>query len=175
MPRKISYLTFLFVIMIISGCMLVVPSCKGTADGDLYIGNWQFADTIMENDITYVTTRTLELTKTSYEETYVIRHRNDSTITAIIGTRGSIVKSRNYFTFRLEELGTCVRDSDYGCTSTLLWYGEGTQYWDYNIQFFSLSVKAELKVNETTLTLIRDLNNDGDTLDLGEEVVFTRS
>lgn len=174
MPGKILLKRIFFLILAVVAVILSVNSCRGLKDEDQYVGNWQYSDTISADDIIYITTRTLQLTKTTYEESYVIERQSPGTISAIIGTKGRLSRSRNFFIFELKELGTCARDTIDACTTSLMWYGEGTQYWTQNVGFFGLVIKGDLKADETTLTLIRDLNNDGDTLDAGEYVVFTR-
>ncbi len=153
---------------------LLISSCLDQKDQDLYVGNWQYNQTITSGDVVYNTTRTLQLTKSTYEETYVIMREASGTISGIIGTRGSLSLSHSSLVFELKELGTCERDSVDACTSTVLWYGQGSQYWTDNVQYFGLVVKGDFHADETTLTLKRDLNNDGDTDDVGEDVVFTR-
>ncbi len=174
MRKNKYFLKIILVALIIAASAFIIHSCRGLKDEDLYIGNWQYTRDVTADDMFYITIRTLQLTKTTYEETYEIRRQISGTTSAIIGTRGSLGKSRNNVIFELKELGTCARDSIDGCTSSVLWFGEGTQYWTDNVEFFGLLIKGDLKADETTLTLSRDLNNDGDTSDDGEYVIFTR-
>lgn len=153
---------------------ILIHSCRGQRDEDLYIGTWQYTTTVTADDMVYTTIRTMILTRNSYEETYIIQRQNTGTISGIIGTRGNLSRSRNNILFELKELGTCVRDSIDGCTQDVLWYGEGSQYWIDNVEFFGLIIKGNLQATETTLLLTRDLNNDGDTEDAGENVEFQR-
>jgi hypothetical protein len=152
---------------------VVIPSCQ-EKEKDLFIGNWQYNEIVTSGDVIYSTIRTLQLTKNTYEETYVVRREAKGAVSEIIGTRGSLVIGHSSLEFELKELGTCARDSVDACTSEVAWYVEGSQYWTDNIQYFSLVVKGEFQADGTTLILTRDLNNDGDTLDDGEHVEFHR-
>ena len=152
---------------------IIIPSCD-TQDDPLYVGSWQFENQIITNDLVYNTTRTLILTRTTYEEVYIIRRENSGLISGIIGTKGKLAFSRYYMVFKLEELGTCVRDQSDACTEEVDWFGEGTQYWTDNFPYFKLTVKGEFDADELSLRLKRDLNNDHDIEDTGEDVEFNR-
>jgi hypothetical protein len=174
MPGKKPSMKIFFLIAVLVISAFINNSCRSLNDNDLFIGTWQYVETLSADEVVYTTTRTLQLTKTTYEETYVIQRQNTGTISGIIGTEGRIRKSRYHLTFELKELGTCSRDSIDACTSEVVWYREGTDYWKENIDFFSLIVKCDFKTDDSTLTLTRDLNNDGDTTDEGENVVFNK-
>ncbi len=151
---------------------LLITSCESLKKDPDYVGQWQFIEQITANDIVYTTTRTLTLTKDTYEETYVIRRENSSTISAIIGTRGSLGLTHTNLIFTLGELGTCKLDESEVCTGNVQWYGEGTLYYIENRPYFEETVTGEYDVDGTTLRLTRDLNNDGDIEDTGENVTF---
>jgi hypothetical protein len=173
MSGKIRFLKIISVAVIISASVIIINSCRKAGE-DLFIGNWQYTGIVTADDMTYIITRNLQLTRTTYEETFEVQRQITGTISGIIGTRGNLGKSRNDVIFELKELGTCARDSIDGCTSTVLWYGDGTQYWTDNVAFFGLIIKGDVKADETYLTLTRDLNNDGDMSDEGENIIFTR-
>jgi hypothetical protein len=162
----------LFLLLIVSLFTLLITSCESLKKDPEYIGTWQFTEKITTDDLVYNTTRTLKLTKNTYEETYVIQRENSATISAIIGTRGSLGLTHTNLVFTLEEIGTCALNESEACTGDVQWYGEGTQYWLDNIPYFEKKVSGEYEVNETTLRLTRDLNNDGDIEDTGEYVTF---
>jgi uncharacterized protein (DUF2225 family) len=61
------------------------------------MGTWQFTEKITANNLVYNTNRILKLTKNAYEETYVIQRENSSTISAIIGTRGSLGPTQTWY------------------------------------------------------------------------------
>jgi hypothetical protein len=174
MPGKKPFMKIFFLIAVLVISAFTNNSCRSLNDNYLFVGTWQYVETLTADEVVYITTRNLQLTKTSYEETYVIQHQNSGTISGIIGTRGHLGKSRYHLTFELNELGTCARDSIDACTSEVVWNAEGTDYWKENIEFFGQIVKGDFKADETTLTLTRDLNNDGDTTDDGENVVFNK-
>lgn len=153
---------------------LVIPSCELQKDDPSYVGTWIFSEQITANDIIYNTTRTLTLSKTGYEELYVISRENSSTLTGIIATRGSLLLTHLNITFFLKELGSCKEDESGICTGTVTWYDEGTAYWSENIPYFEVAVKAEFKADGSSLSLTRDLNDDGDNLDTGEDIVFEK-
>lgn len=163
-----GFLPFFLVII------LLVPSCLDQKGRNQYIGNWQYVQTVTSGDLTYTTTRTLQLTKNSYEEVYLIQRQESGAVAGITGTRGNLSLTHSDMVFELKELGTCARDTLDACTSQVLWYGEGSQYWTDNVQYFGLVIKGEFQAEEMTLTLRRDLNNDGDTDDSGENIVFNR-
>ncbi len=154
--------------------LLIVTSCDSGKEDPLYIGTWQYREQIHTDDIVYNTTRTLILTKNTYEEIYFIQRETSGLISGIFGTKGKIGFSRKYIQFRLQALGTCVRDEMDACTDETEWYGEGTSYWNSNLQYYQLLVKGSFEADELTLHLLRDLNNDNDTNDLGEDIVFER-
>ncbi len=159
-------------ILIVTLFTLLTSSCELLRKDPDYIGTWQFTERITTNSLVYNTTRTLNLTKKTYEETYVIQRENPGTISAIIGTRGNLGMTHSNLVFTLEEIGTCAPDESDACTGDVQWYGEGTQYWLDNIPYFGKKVTGEYEVDETTLRLKRDLNNDGDLADTGEDVTF---
>jgi hypothetical protein len=159
-------------LLIASFFILLITSCESLKKEPAYAGTWQFSENISADNIVYNTTRTLKLTKNTYEEIYVIKRENSATISAIIGTRGNLGLTHTNLVFTLEELGTCELDESEACTGNVQWYGDGTQYWVDNIPYFSVIVKGEFEVNETTLWIRRDLNNDGDIEDKGEDVTF---
>lgn len=150
----------------------LITSCELLKKDPVYAGTWQFTEQITANDMVYNTTRTLNLTKDTYEETYVIQRENSSTISAIIGTGGSLWLTHTNLVFILEELGTCELGESEACTGNVQWYGEGTLYWIENKPYFEEKVAGDYDVDGTTLWLTRDLNNDGDIEDTGENVTF---
>ncbi len=151
---------------------LLLPACSKFKNDPQFIGTWQFSEQITADDIVYSTTRTLTLAKSSWEETFVIKRQNSAVISAIIGTRGTLGMSHTSLIFYLEELGTCVPDEMDKCTDQVNWYGEGSAYWNLNIQYFEKAVQGEYEVTDNVLKLKRDLNNDGDYNDTGENVIF---
>jgi hypothetical protein len=167
--KKAFYNLLLFLLV-----PVIIPSCQSLKDDALFTGTWQHKDVVTADELVFNTTRILTLTKKTYEETYVIVRADEGIISAIIGTKGDLVLSHSNITFLLKELGTCVLDASERCTSSVQWYGEGSQYWTDNIPYFKISVKGDFKADETTLWLKRDLNNDGDFDDTGEEIEFER-
>lgn len=151
---------------------LLITSCESLKKDPDYVEKWQFTEQITANDMVYNTTRTLNLTKDTYEETYVIQRENSGTISAITGTGGSLWLTHTNLVFTLEELGTCELDESEVCAGNVQWYGEGTLYWIENKPYFEEKVAGEYDVDGTTLWLTRDLNNDGDIEDTGENVTF---
>ena len=151
---------------------LLLQACSKFKNDPQFIGTWQFSEQITADDIVYSTTRTLTLAKSSWEETYVIKRQNSADISAIIGTKGTLGMSHTSLVFYLDELGTCVPDEMDKCTDQVNWYGEGSAYWNLNIQYFEKAVQGEYEVTDNVLKLKRDLNNDGDYNDTGENVIF---
>ena len=149
-------------------------SCEKLKKDPEFAGTWQFTEDITSNDLVYNTIRTLILSGNSYEETYIIRRENSGSITAIIGTNGELTQARSLLTSYLKELGKCVTDQSGSCTGNVEWFGSGTVYYEDNIGYFETEVTGEFEVTGTTLKLMRDLNNDGDTEDTGEDITFQK-
>jgi hypothetical protein len=170
--KKLINGPILSLILIVSLLTLLTSSCESLRKDPDYIGTWQFTEKITANNLVYNTARTLKLTKNTYEETYVIQRENSNSISAIIGTRGSLGLTHTNLVFTLEEIGTCALNESEACTGDVQWYSEETQYWLDNIPYFEKKVAGEFEVDETTLRLTRDLNNDGDIEDTGEDVTF---
>ncbi len=152
--------------------LFAAASCEALKDDPDYTGTWQCIETITADDMVYNTTRTIVLTKNTWEETYLIRREGSGTVTAIIGTRGNMVRSRSNLVFELMELGTCVPDNMDVCTEAVQWFGEGSSWWNDNIDYFEKKVTGVFEVSGKTLRLTRDLNNDKDFEDTGEDVIF---
>jgi hypothetical protein len=150
-----------------------VTSCDKVRD-PIYAGTWQFAETITTDGQVFNTIRTLILAKKSFEETYLVEREEAETVSAIFGKKGDLSSSHSSLIFNLKELGTCKEDELDACTGIVEWYHEGSGYWNDNIRYFEAVVVGEFEVDETTLRLKRDLNNDDDTDDPGEDVVFDR-
>jgi hypothetical protein len=161
-----------YFLLVASSFIMLITSCELLKKDPVYEGTWQFTENITADNIIYNTIRTLKLTRNIYEETYVIKRENSATISAIIGTRGSLGLTHTNLVFTLEELGSCELDESEMCTGNVQWYGDGTQYWLDNIPYFSVKVAGEFEVDETTLWLKRDLNKDGDIEDAGEDITF---
>jgi hypothetical protein len=153
--------------------VLLIQSCENQKKDPEYVGTWEFSEKITSNELVYNTTRTINLTRNSYEETYLIQRENSGIISAIVGTRGDLSQAHSTLTFSLNELGKCVRDESDACTDDIQWFGQGTEYFNDNIKYFEAEVAGEFQVNGNTLRLVRDLNNDGDQEDTGEDVTFT--
>jgi len=166
-------LLFIFLIPILLFIIFLIPSCENLKNEPEYIGKWQMSEKITADEIVYSNTRTLVLTRNTYEEVYVIKRENSTSITAIIGTAGTLVTSHSNLIFNLEELGRCVLDERDVCTDVVQWFGPGSGYYTENIMYFEAEVAGEFEVAGNTLRLIRDLNNDDDLEDTGEDVTFT--
>jgi len=151
---------------------LIIPSCESFKKDPEFVGTWQFSEKINSDNLVFNTTRTIILTKNSYEETYTIQRENAAVISVILGTRGNIALTHSTLIFELKELGTCTLDESEICTGNVQWFGEGTRYWTDNIIYFKKTITGVFEVIGTTLRLTRDLNLDGDYEDTGEDVTF---
>jgi len=171
MKRIIKY-PVLFKLIAVLCLILIIPSCESLRKDPEFIGTWEFTERITSDEIVYNNTRTIILTKNTWEETYVIQRENSPSISAIIGTRGDLRYSHSKLIFELKELGTCTLDEMEICTGFVEWHGEGTGYWTDNEQFFRKTVEGQYEAGTTTLRLTRDLNDDSDFLDTGEDVTF---
>lgn len=161
-------------LFLISAVTLFAPSCERLKEDPLFVGTWESREQIAIGDLTFNTTRTLVLTKKTYEEVYVIRIGNSSYISAIIGRRGDLAVKGTRMTFTLRELGTCATDTEGRCTADTEWHGSGSQYYSDNIQYFKLTLTGEFEAGEFYLRLLIDNNGDGDTDDQGEDVEYER-
>ncbi|MDP4222821.1 MAG: hypothetical protein Q8868_05850 [Bacteroidota bacterium] len=152
----------------------IVQCCQSSKEEPFFTGTWQFTEKITSDELTFNTIRTLVLTRNSYDEIYIIKREDKGYVAAVIGTKGDLIPGHSSLTFILRELGTCKKDASEKCTEDVLWFGEGTQYWSDNIQYFKSNVRGDFTANETTLHLKRDLNKDGDFDDTGEDIEFQR-
>ena len=152
---------------------VLIPSCEIFRD-PLYTGTWERTETIDTGDLVFNTTRTLTLTQKNYEEVYVIQRAGSDAISAILGQKGTLSVKGSKMTFKIKELGTCIADAEDKCTPEVQWYGEGSLYYEDNIQFFRQTITGEFEVGEEILILKRDNNGDGDMEDVGENLEFKR-
>jgi hypothetical protein len=150
----------------------MLGSCEVFRDDPDYVGTWQYSGQISADDLIFNTTRTIIFNKNSYEETYIIQRENSQTISAIIGMKGNLKTSHSTMIFELNGLGTCDLDESEVCTGDVVWYSEGSQYWNDNITYFKKTVSGVYEVTGTSLHLTRDLNTDGDYEDTGEDIIF---
>lgn len=164
----------LYSLLAFSFIVLLFQSCEILNNDPEYNGTWQATEVITTDGMIYNNLRTISLTKSSYEETYVIMRENQSTPVAIIGTRGSLGSSHSNLIFSLRELGACILDEADACTENVQWFGKGSSYYSDNIRYFQMTVSGQFEINGTSLKLIRDLNADGDTGDEGEDVIFEK-
>jgi hypothetical protein len=86
--------------------------------------------------------------------------------------KGNLKTSHSTMIFELNGLGTCDLDESEVCTGDVVWYSEGSQYWNDNITYFKKTVSGVYEVTGTSLHLTRDLNTDGDYEDTGEDIIF---
>lgn len=172
MKRQCAFL-LCFSLVLLAGSVFL-DSCESLKDDPEYVGTWLFTETITTDNLVYNTTRTLKLTKRTFEEIYVIKRENSGIISAIFGMSGDIRTSHTSYIFNLKELGTCIRDELEMCTEEVAFYGPGTSHFDENIQYYSTTVICEIEADQFRLLLIRDLNNDQDTDDQGENIEFER-
>ncbi|MDY0100001.1 MAG: hypothetical protein RBR81_12445 [Bacteroidales bacterium] len=166
------YLVYFSLISLTGAAFL--NSCESLKDDPAYAGTWQYKETITSDNLVYNTTRTLVLTRRTFEEIYVIERENPPVISAIFGMSGDIRTSHTSFIFTLKALGTCVKDEMDMCTEEVAFYGPGTSHFDENIQYYSTEVPCEIDADQFRLRLVRDLNNDQDTEDQGEDIEFER-
>lgn len=165
--RSLCRLSF-FLLILFAG-----TSCERGGEPP-YAGTWQFMETVTTDGQEFKTTRTLNLSRKSYEETFLVERVSSETVSAIIGTQGDLSTTHSSLVFYLKGLGTCVLDELDACTGEVQWYSEGSGYWNDNIRYFEEIVVGEFVVDGATLWLKRDLNNDDDTDDAGEDVIFER-
>jgi hypothetical protein len=161
---------FLFVFPFV---FFFLNSCSKEKD-PVYAGTWQHVEQVNSDGLVLNTTRTIIFSRKNYEETFLVRREGSNYISEILGTRGNIIGTRSGIVFELDELGTCSRDASDNCTENVEWHGEGSQYWEENIPFFTIVVPGNIQVEGDILMLVRDLNADGDTEDAGENISFQR-
>lgn len=162
------------ILIILITCLIFIPLTSCHKEGPAYVGTWQFSEQINSDGLVLNTLRTITLTKRTYEETYRVQRENSAIISEIIGTSGDLSMTHSNMLFTLRKLGICIRDELDICTGNIEWHGDGSQYWRDNIIYFRTEIPGNYEVGEMTLWLTRDLNNDGDTDDAGEDVLFER-
>jgi len=160
--------------LIITLLSLTMTTCDRLKDNPLYVGTWQNKDKVYVGDVTYNTTTTLTLTESTFQEIYVMQRDNSSTITTILGLKGSLEVNGSEMTFKLNAVGECVKDGLNQCTSEVQWFAKGTATYNTYIQYLQETIEGEFEADEDYLWLVRDRNNDGDTEDAGENIEFER-
>lgn len=153
---------------------VTMTTCDKMKDDPLYVGTWEYKDNVYVGEFTYNTTRTIGLTETTFEEMYVMQRDNSSTIATILGLKGNLEVSGSEMTFKLNAVGECVKDGQNQCTGVVEWFVKGTATYNTYIQYLMETLMGEFEASEDYLWLVRDLNNDGDTDDLGEDIYFDR-
>jgi len=166
-PAKITCISLLLSVI------LLMTSCEKNKD-PLYVGTWEYKTKVYSGDLTFNTTRTLILTKNTFQEVYFIQLDNSPTISSILGIKGDLSVKSNKMTFKLNSVGECVKDSENKCTDNVAWFDKGTPTYNTYIQFIRESFTAEFEAGDDYLWLVRDMNNDGDTEDTGEDIEFER-
>ncbi len=161
-------------IAVIAVLFLTLTTCERLREDPLYVGSWQYKDKLYVGDITYNTTRTLILTKTTYEEVYVLQRDNSSVISALLGLKGDLTVSGNEMTFKLSAVGECVKDASQNCTNTVQWFAKGSATYNTYIQYMQETVNGDFEADEDYLWLVRDSNQDGDAEDDGEDIEYER-
>ncbi len=161
-------------ITVVALIFLTLTTCEKLREDPLYVGSWQSKDKLYVGDVTYNTTRTLILTKTIYEEVYVMQRDNSSTITALLGLKGDLTVSGSQMTFKLTAVGECIKDASQNCTSAVQWYAKGSATYNTYMQYLKETINGEYEADEAWLWLVRDSNQDGDTEDDGEDIEYER-
>jgi hypothetical protein len=156
--------------------VLILLSCGSEEEEDAlhYPGTWQFKDKIYSGELVFNTTRTLILTRTTYQEIYVVQRDNSSDVMTLLGLKGDISVNGNFMTFQLSAIGECVKDNTEQCTSAVQWFQKGSSTYNSYLQFVREQFTSEFYADEDSLWLIRDMNNDSDTDDPGEDIEFLR-
>jgi hypothetical protein len=163
---QIILTVFFFVLLFLTSC--------GKIKDPVFVGTWQYSEQLNADGLVLNTTRTITLSQRTFEETFLVQREGSALVSEIIGTKGDLITTHTGLVFELNELGACKRDLSDNCTGNVEWYSEGSDYWNENIPYFKLIVPGEFQVNGNTLWLVRDLNNDGDSADAGEDITFQR-
>jgi hypothetical protein len=173
MKEKIGFnrVTSIVTIFLLS---LLMTKCEWFRDDPLYVGVWQYKDVVSAGEFTYNTTRTLTLTKDTYEEIFVMQRDNSSTIATTLALKGDLEVDGDKMTFNLTAVGDCVKDVQDKCTSQVEWFAKGSSTYNTYIQYLEESYEGEFEADEDYLWLVRDMNNDSDTEDDGEDIEFER-
>jgi hypothetical protein len=169
--RFFCRLASLFALIMIS---LLMQSCEKLKEDPLYVGTWEYTDKIYSGDLVFNTTRTLILSKSSFQEIYTIKRDNSSEVITILATKGDLQVNNSTMAFTLKAVGQCLKDAQEKCTSAVEWFNKGSETYDSYVQFFAESYEAEFEADEDYLWLVRDLNDDGDVEEVGEEIEFDR-
>lgn len=151
-----------------------VTSCEKLKEDPLYVGTWEYSTLVTAGELTFNTTRTLVLSRKTYQEVYVIQLSNSPDISSILGTRGDFSVKSNRMTFKMNGVGECIKNMEDKCLSDVEWFDKGTPTYNDYLQYIRESFSGEYDADATILRLVRDINNDGDTEDTGEDIEFTR-
>jgi len=160
-------------LLIIITLSVIMTRCEWFKNDPLYTGSWEYKDVVYAGDFVYNTTRTLTLTEETFREVYVMQRDNSSTIATILATKGEIEVTGNQISFTLNAVGECLKDAQDKCTSTVEWFPKGSVTYNSYMLYLEETYEGEFEADED-LWLIRDMNNDGDTSDDGEDVEFER-
>jgi len=161
-------------LLIIITLSVIMTRCEWFKNDPLYTGSWEYKDVVYAGDFVYNTTRTLTLTEETFREVYVMQRDNSSTIATILATKGEIEVTGNQISFTLNAVGECLKDAQDKCTSTVEWFPKGSVTYNSYMLYLEETYEGEFEADEDYLWLIRDMNNDGDTSDDGEDVEFER-
>jgi len=161
-------------LLIIITLSVIMTRCEWFKNDPLYTGSWEYKDVVYAGDFVYNTTRTLTLTEETFREVYVMQRDNSSTIATILATKGEIEVTGNQISFTLNAVGECLKDAQDKCTSTVEWFPKGSATYNSYMLYLEETYEGEFEADEDYLWLIRDMNNDGDTSDDGEDVEFER-
>lgn len=173
MKTKSTY-RFAGKIMMITLAALMTVTCDRVKDDPYYVGTWEYEDKVYVGELTFNSTHTLGLTETTYEEIIVMQRDNSTTITTLLGLKGNLEVNGSAMTLKLNAVGECVKDGLNQCTGTVQWFAKGTATYNTYVQYLSETIIGEFEASEDYLWLVRDINNDGDTEDAGEDIYFDR-
>ena len=164
--RRVFTLGIMLIAMII-----VVASCsKDDGVAPDYVGTW-----VSDSSVDGLTAKeSIVLTSNSFSDLYQV-----NTGTAWVDymlVKGSISVNKQLMTIVLTEIGLAFDSETGDPTGTMVTYKAGTDFFDLILQESGQAptFKSEYSVSGNTLTLKTDNNEDGDYLDEGETVTYTK-
>jgi len=164
----------LFVLGIMLTALIIsISSCsKDNANSPDYIGTW-IASTSMDGTDAK---ETLTFTSNSVTNLYQIKDASTNAWVDYMKMKGSISVNKQLMTVTLTEIGLAFDITTGEPTATMTTYKAGSPLFDMIISESgqSITIQSEYSVSGKILTLKTDDNGDGDYLDEGESVTYTK-
>jgi hypothetical protein len=170
-----------FVIPAMAACFaaLLVSSCEKnnpqpTPD---YVGTWDYSYRTLDGEDTLDVRDVLTLEADTYEE--IIQYRNETYMTSLksfAGIRGGLSVDGYTMKVSVNQLGISSADDNMMPTGSLMWYSKGSQEYYQLVSSLGVaeSFSSDYSIAGDVMTMLVDLNHDGDFQDPGEVSIYDR-